>query len=163
MNSACIIAACASNGRAAQEKKEQMYNQYFTKDWELYYRIKLRKYYHFEPMMLVKDNYEPCYVGSIYAPILQSKVQLKPVKVEARSIVVEHIFSLRADKCKNGVDNYIKENLSRYTDSSIWDISDTEALDLYATELKDRYNIELDTKSLKYTNQFCWEVESDVR
>ena len=27
----------------------------------------------------------------------------------------------------------------------------------------ERYNIDLDMNSLKYTNQFCWEVESDVR
>ena len=165
MNNACIVAACAVNGRlsAEQKRKENMYNQYLTSDFNLYYRVKLRKYYHFEPMTLVKANYEPCYVGSIYAPILQSEVQLTPVKVAAKSIAVEHIFSLRADKCTNGVDNYIKENLERFTTSCVWFDSDRQAVDLYVTELNKRYNIDLDPKSLKYTNQYCWEVESDVR
>lgn len=160
MNSACIIAACAANSR---KRNEHFYNQYFDKDFELYYRVKLRKYYHFEPMTLVKANYGPCYVGSIYAPILQSEVQLKPVKVEAKSIFVERQFTIRADKCTNGVDNYIKENLVNFTTSGIWFDSDRQALDLYVTELNERYNIDLDMNSLKYTNQFCWEVESDVR
>lgn len=165
MNSACIIAACAANGRLSteQRRKEQMYTQYFTNDFTLYYRVKLRKYYHFEPMTLVKANYEPCYVGSIYAPILQSEVQLNPVNVEAKSIAIEHIFSLRADKCKNGVDNYIKDNLERFTTSGVWFDSDRQALDLYVSELNRKYNIDLDINSLKYTNQFCWEVECDVR
>lgn len=166
MVSACLIAACASGGNTLteeQKRKESMYNQYLTPDFDLYYIVKLRKYYHFEPMTLVKANYEPCYVGSIYAPILQSEVQLNPVKVEAKSITVEHTFSLRADKCKNGVDNYIRDNLDRYTESGIWYTSDREAIDLYVTELNKRYNIDLDPKSLTYTNQFCWEVESDVR
>lgn len=165
MNSACIVAACAVNGRlsAEQKRKESMYSQYFTKDWELYYRIKLRKYYHFEPMTLVKYNYEPCYVGSIYAPVLQSEVQLKPVNIEAKSIAIEHCFSIRADKCTGGVDNCIEDNLEKFTTSSVWFDSDRQVFDLYITELNKKYNIDLDSSSLKYTNQFCWEVESDVR
>lgn len=164
MNSACIIAACAANGRLSSEqrRKEDMYTQYFTKDFEFYYKVRLRKYYHFEPMTLVTPIDAPCYVGSIYAPV-KFDVMLSPVHIEARSIAVEQIFSVRADKCKNGVDNYIKDNLERFTTSNVWFDSDRQAVDLYITELNKRYDIDLDPKALKYTNQFCWEVESDVR
>ena len=33
----------------------------------------------------------------------------------------------------------------------------------FYNQYNERYNIDLDMDSLKYTNQFCWEVESDVR
>jgi hypothetical protein len=163
MVSACLIAACAANGKlsAEQKLKESRYNQYFTKDFELYYKVKLRKYYHFEPMTLITKEttgYSKFFGGHF----CHSDVLLRPVQVEAKSIAVEHHFTLRADLCKNGVDNYIKENLSRYTESSIWNSSDIEALDLYITELNRKYGIDLDPKSLKYTNQFCWEVDTDV-
>ena len=157
MNNACLIAAAAVIAR--RNNGHNMYAHYLDRDFNIYYRFKIRKYYHFEPMMLVKPTYEPCYVGSIYAPILQSEVQLTPVQVEAKSIAIEHCFSIRADKCTNGVDNYIKDNLERLTTSGVWFDSDRQAFDLYITELNRKYNINLDKSSLRYTNQYCWEVE----
>ena len=57
MNSACIIAACAAASRAAQQSKS---NSYFSdgKGFEVYYKVKLRKYYYFEAMTLISfvDN-----------------------------------------------------------------------------------------------------------
>lgn len=163
MNSACIIAACAVNSRLSQEQKrrEDMYTQYFTKDFDLYYNIRFRKYYHFERVTLVKPDYEPFYVGSIYAPV-KYDVMLHTVEVEPKSIVVERQFTIRASKCTNGVDNYIKDNLEYFTTSGLWFDSDRQAIDLYVNELNKKYDIDLDSSSLKYTNQFCWEVESDV-
>lgn len=160
MNNACLMASAVVTAR--RNNNHNMYGHYFDRDFDIYYRFKIRKYYHFEPMMLVKPTYEPCYIGSIYAPICQSEVQLTPIKVDAKTIIVEHSFSVYAKNCPNGVDNYIKDNLERLTTSNIWYNSDKQALDLYVTELNKRYNINLDPKSLTYTNQFCWEVDCDV-
>ena len=157
MNSACLIAAAAVTAR--RNNSHNMYAHYFDRDFDIYYRFKIRKYYHFEPMVLVKPTYEPCYMGSIYAPILQSEVQLTPIEVDAKSIAVEHSFSVYEKNCPDCVDNYIKDNLERLTNSGIWYDSDRQALDLYVNELNRKYNINLDKNSLKYTNQYCWEVE----
>ena len=157
MNNACLIAAAAVTAR--RNNSHNMYAHYFDRDFNIYYRFKIRKYYHFEPMMLVKPAHEPCYMGSIYAPYCQSEVQLSPVKVDAKTIAIEHSFSVYEKDCPNGVDNYIKDNLERLTVSSVWFDSDRQALDLYVNELNKRYNIDLDHSSLAYTNQFCWEVE----
>jgi hypothetical protein len=159
MNSACLIAACAATARRNNSNGHNRYAHYFDRDFDIYYRFKIRKYYHFEPMMLVKPTYEPCYMGSIYAPILQSEVQLTPVKVDAKTIAVEHSFTVYEKNCPNGVDNYIKDNLERLVTSGVWYDSDRQALDLYVTELNRKYNINLDKSSLRYTNQYCWEVE----
>ena len=156
MNSTCLTAAAVTTCR---NNSHNMYAHYFDRDFNIYYRFKIRKYYHFEPMMLVKPTYEPCYMGSIYAPFCQSEVQLKPIKVDAKSIAVEHSFSVYEKNCPDGIDNYIKDNLERLINSGIWYDSDRQALDLYVTELNRKYNIDLDKSSLKYTNQYCWEVE----
>ena len=161
MNNACLIAAAAVTAR--RNSGHNMYAHYVDRDFNIYYRVKLRKYYHFEPMTLVKANYEPCYVGSIYAPICQSDVQVTPVQVEAKTIAVERMFTVYSKNCPNGIDNYIEENLDRYIESGVWYMSDREAIYTYLDEIKRKYNIELDKDSLKYTTQYCWEVESDVR
>ena len=157
MNSACLIATCAAASR--RNNNHNMYAHYIDRDFNIYYRFKIRKYYHFEPMMIVKPTYEPCYMGSIYAPFCQSQVQLTPIKVDAKTIAVEHSFSVYEKNCPDGVDTYIKDNLERLLNNGVWYDSDRQALDLYITELNRKYNIDLDKSSLRYTNQYCWEVE----
>ena len=157
MNNACLIASAAVTAR--RNNGHNMYAHYLDRDFDIYYKFKIRKYYHFEPMMLVKHTYELCYMGSIYAPFCESEVQLTPIKVDARSIAIECSFTVYEKNCPNGVENYIKDNLERLTTSSIWFDSDKQALDMYITELNKKYNIDLDKSSLKYTNQYCWEVE----
>ena len=159
MNSAPIIAACAVNAR---KRKQEHYNTYFDKDFEFYYKVKLRKYYHFEPMTLVKvEDIPHCKPFSKCIP--QTEVVIKPVQVEAKSLVVERMFTVYSKNCPNGIDNYIEENLDRYAESGIWYMSDREAVYTYIEELNKKFNIDLDKDSLKYTTQYCWEVESDVR
>jgi Holliday junction resolvase RusA-like endonuclease len=113
-------------------------------------------------MTLVTPEESPCYIGSIYAPI-KLDVMLKPVFLDAKTIAIEHQFSIRADKCVGGVDNFVKNNLERLTTSGVWYDSDDQALDMYISEINRKYNIDLDRSSLKYTNQFCWEIEPESR
>lgn len=130
----------------------------YFRDDEMYFVFHIRKYYHFDSISVVSAKYEPCYMGSVYAPILQSLVQLTPTVVEPKTIALQHMFSVSSHKCKNGIDNYIKDNLNRYIESSIWDDSDKEVIDKYVTDINRKYNIDLDVNSVKFTNQYCWEV-----
>ena len=154
-NNNCLTATATT---AYKKEDCNMYFHTFDNNPDNYYRFKIRKYYHFEPMTLVDFTYEPCYMGSIFARFCQSEIQLVPVRVDAKSIFIEHVFSVHKSNCPNNIDTYIKDNLERLVNSSIWYDSDRQALDLYVTELNQRYNIDLDESSLKYTNQYCWEV-----
>ena len=155
MNNDCLITATT----VLENNGHNMYAHYINRIPDRYYRFKIRKYYHFEPIMLVKPTYEPCYMGSIYAPFCQSEVQLTPVEVNARTIAIEHVFSINEKNCPNGIGRYIKNNFERLINNNVWYDSDRQALDLYVTGLNRKYNIDLDKSSLRYTNQFCWEVE----
>ena len=157
MNNAAIIAACT-----ASRRNSERYNKYFDKDFEFYYRVKLRKYYHFEPMTLVKVE-DKLHSKFCAGSICHSDVLIKPVQVEAKTVGIEKIFTVYSKNCPEGIDKYVEDNLDRYAESGIWYMSDREVIYTYIEELNKKYNIDLDKDSLKYTTQYCWEVESDVR
>lgn len=155
MNNCHIIAACQ-----VAKKGHNNYGHYIDfNNGQIYYKVNLRKYYHFEPTLIVTPIYEPLYIGSVYAPICQCEVQVSPVKIEAQTIAIEHCFYVYDKQCPEGIDNYIKKNLNKFITNNVWYDSDRQALDLYTTELNRKYNIDLDKNSLRYTNQYCWEVE----
>lgn len=162
MNSACLIAACAAASRRASEQQKNSYAQYFTKDFDLYYRVIFRKYFYFEEMLLVTPIESPCYLGSVYAPI-KFDAAIKPVKVPAKTLAVAYSFPVRASKCKNGIDNYVKENLELFTSSSVWHFSEQQAIEKYTEELRKELNIEVEPESFRYTTQYCWEIELENR
>jgi hypothetical protein len=163
MNSACVIAAC-SNG--AYKKEHEPYSEYIDSDFNVFYVLKVRKYYHFEPMILVTNQTDLC-TNLFGKYICQSDVLLKTVKAEPKSLFIEHHFSIYKDKCSNSIGKnvfeYVEQNIERFISSSVWDSSDEQALNTYIKELNRKYNITIDKNSLEYTNQFCWEVELDVR
>jgi hypothetical protein len=157
MNSACIITACAAHRRTSQGHNNYAY--YTTKDYELYYRVHFRMYLHFKPIDIVAPTGEDNYIGSIYAPVIQR--ELKRVHIDAQSIMYPWSFSVRADKCSNGIDDYIQEHISEYENSSIWELGKEEILNKYLDELKRKYNVILDKNSPDYTIQYCWEVDCE--
>lgn len=134
---------------------------YVTWNGQTYYKVIVRKYYHFDPMTLVKANYEPCYIGSIYAPIFESDVQLQTVDIEAKTFALEHHFSVPASKCPEGIEEYLKTNLNRFATSTVWYESNKEVTDMYLHHLKLIHNIEVDISTLTYSNQYCWEIECE--
>lgn len=153
MNAACIIAACAASARNAAKAVNNHCSS--TEEAEVYYKVKLRKYYHFEAMNLI--SYEGEYfTGSVYAPVITPFV--RPVKVPARTIAIENSFYVAASKCPKGVDRYIKDNLDDFSASVIWQTNDQKVLNKYINELNSELKIDLDPKSLTYTTQYCWEV-----
>lgn len=154
MNSACIIAACAANARARQQKDN--YKQYITnKDFEVYYKVNFRMYLHFNSITIVSPT-EKAYLGSIFAPYEVTCV--KPVKVPATTIAKARTFSVQAKKCVNGPDQYVKDNLSRFENSEIWESEKFKIESEYLNDIEKRYNIILDRSSLDYTVQFCWDI-----
>lgn len=139
MNSACIIAACAAASRAAQ-RSDKKANGNARNNIEIYYKVKLRKYYYFDEMTLVITPY------------------FKPVKVPARTVGIEHVFTVPASRCPNGIDRYIKENLKTFDESSLWKSYDNKVIFKYIDELNEEFRIDLDPSSLTYKSQFYWEV-----
>lgn len=150
---------CLTASTIAHRKEDcNMYFYPFDNNPDNYYRFKIRKYYHFEPMTLVNFTYKPRCIGPIFVPLCQSKIQLMPVKVDAKTIFIEHVYSIHKFNCPHGIDIYIKDNLEKIVNEGVWHDSDAQALDLYVTELNKKYNIDLDKSSLRYTNQYCWEM-----
>jgi hypothetical protein len=116
-------------------------------------------YLHFKPIDIVAPTGEDNYIGSIYAPVIQR--ELKRVHIDAQSIMYPWSFSVRADKCSNGIDDYIQEHISEYENSSIWELGKEEILNKYLDEIKRKYNVILDKNSPDYTIQYCWEVDCE--
>lgn len=154
MNSACIIAACAAASRANQNNNSYSYVT-GGKGFEVYYKVKLRKYYHFKDMILLSfvDDF---YTGSIYAPVLTH--YYKPVRVPMKTVAIEHVFTVPSSKCTNGIDNYIKENLDAISKSDIFAYYDDKVINEYRSDLNKELKIDVDPSSFSYTSQFCWEV-----
>lgn len=153
MNPACLIAACAASARNTAKSASNSYCA--TEEVEVYYKVKLRKYYYFEAMTLV--SYEGEYLtGSVYAPITTPFV--KPVRVPAQTIAIEDSFYVAASKCPNGVDRYIKDSLGDFSASVTWRENDQKVINKYIGELSSELKIDLDPRSLTYTTQYCWEV-----
>ena len=154
MNSACIIAACAASARANQQKNN--YKQYVTsKDCETYYKVNFRMYLHFNPITIVTPV-EKVYLGSVFAPY--EVTSIKPVKVPATTIAKARSFSVQAKKCVNGPDQYIKDNISRFESSEIWEAEKAKIEFEYLNDIEKRYNVILDRNSLDYSVQFCWDI-----
>ena len=146
---AAILAACATN----IIKNNQVKTIHTTGTGELYYKVILKKYYHFEPMTLVaKINY-PWFLDKH-----NGALAVKTIKVESKTLSVAHAFSIAASKCPNGVDSYIKENLTRFSNSAIWQVYDKQVINKYHTELMDKYDIDVEPSSFIFTSEYYWEV-----
>lgn len=152
MNNACLLAACAVNTH-----KRKTYNQRLDKDFNLYYKIKLKKYYHFEAIKVatIVENPHSTFLDKHIVP---TAVMFKPVQVEPKSIGIEKIFTVCSKNCPNGIDKYVEDNLNKYTELGIWYQSDRDAVYTYIDEIKRKYNTDLEPDSLRYTTQFCWEI-----
>ena len=163
MNPAVVITACAtSHNQSKAQDTEPTYKEYFDNNFNLYYILKVRKYYHFEPMMIVVPD-DSCHQNNFKNDYIPQTVLVRPTKVESKTLALEYQFSIRADKCKDSLVNYVKNNITRYENSDVWRNSDKQVTDMYLQDISNTYNINLDRNSLKYTNQFCWEIETNVR
>ena len=151
MNSACIIAACAANARA-RKKEEPVHIP--TED--IYYKVTLRKYYRFDPMSLANFITQVCEHVEPNTSIAQMPINV--VNIEARSSAVQQSFSVRASKCPNGIDNYIKENLAQITSSTDWLELDKQVLADYIKWADTVYGVKMPADAILYTTEYYWEV-----
>ena len=99
---AALLAACAANIIRNNRNRTKTINSTNT-----YYKVIFKKYYHFEPMTLVAKIDYPWFLDKH-----NGALAVKSVRVESKTLVVTHAFSIAANKCPNGIDNYIKENLT---------------------------------------------------
>lgn len=158
MNSACIIAACAANARAAQKKKDlKLYAHYFDKDFEIYYKIKFRMYLHFNPIEAIKPSEQEYLFGSVYAPFKAKTLQ--KVSIPPMSLAKEHIFLIHESRCPSGPDKFVKDNTKRFEETSIWKAAKEELTKKYIDDVTEKYGVTLDNSYLNYSVQYCWEVD----
>lgn len=155
MNNACLIAACTPHScNNSINKGPWMYTNY--KD-DFYYKVKFRMYMYFDSINIVMPI-EEVYVGSVYAPIKETHI--KPVKVESQILAREHVFTVNISKIDTSIDTYIKNNLHRFINSTIWSLYKDEMIAKYLKHVKDKYNVILDESSVEYSIQYCWEVDA---
>lgn len=148
---AALIAACAANACRRNKNK----NSISVAGSEIYYKVKIRKYYYFDAVTIVTPDHMR-YSGSIYAPI--ETLMLKPVQLPATTFAVEQAFTVAASKCVNGIDAYVKDNFEYFTSTRLWLTSDNDTFEKYAAKIAKEYGVEVKQGSLHYTTQFHWEV-----
>ena len=149
--SACIIAACAANARTRRNEDQVVH---FTA--EPYYKVTLRKYYRFDPLSLAELATQIC--EPVDPNISIAPMPLRVINIEPRSSAVQQSFSVRASKCHNGIDNYIKENLAQITSSEDWLELDSCAVADYVSYVDLMYGVKLHAEDVLYTTEYYWEV-----
>ena len=152
MNSACLIAACAANSRA-RRKDEEKANSLVE---ELYYKVNLRKYYRFDPLSLADFTAHIC--ERVESNTSVAPMPIKIVNVDTRSYAVQQSFSVRASKCSDGIDSYIRENLEQVTSSDDWLELDKQVINDYIKYVDLMYGIEIQASTVIYTTEYYWEV-----
>ena len=151
MNSACMIAACAATARASRKEEPVR----ILAD-ELYYKVTFRKYYRFDPLSLVDFATKIC--ESIEPSVSIAPMPLRVINIESRSSAIQQSFSVRASKCPNGIDNYIKENLTQITSSKDWLELDRCVVADYISYVDLMYGVKLLAEDVLYTIEYYWEV-----
>ena len=144
MNSACIIAACAANARA--RKKEEP--EHIPAE-ELYYKVALRKYYYFKPMT---------YMSPIKYSESTDTYSMSTTYIEAKTAAIASNFYVKASKCINGIDAYIRDSLDSIISISEWKARDAQVLADYCAGIKKYYGIDVDPAYVNYTTEYYWEV-----
>jgi hypothetical protein len=150
--SACIIAACAANARA--RKKEEPVH---IPTEELYYKVTLRKYYYFKPVIVLPTTPEYEY------PVLNDDVipviQISPTAISAKTYGIASNFSVKDTKCPRGIDAYIRENLEHITSTDEWKVRHAKVLEDYCKDIKIQYDVDIDPTRVNYTTEYYWEVK----
>ena len=149
---ACLIAACVANSRARRKEEPVC-----IPTEELYYKVNLRKYYRFNPMSLA-DFTTPICKPAIADCCSITPMSPRVVSIDARSSAVQQSFSVRASKCSNGIDSYIRENLNKITSSVYWLEQDKQVIHDYIKYVDLWYGIKLREKDVVYTAEYYWEV-----
>ena len=143
---ACLLAACAVNARARRKGEEQTTS--FAE--ELCYKVMLRKYYYFKPMV---------WSSPIEYNESSNSFSMRGANIEARTYVTATSFSVRASKCPNGIDAYIRDNLEMIIGTDEWKAREDKVLVDYVSDIKKLYSVVIDPEQLNYTTEYYWEVK----
>ena len=150
--SACIIAACAANARA--RKKEEPVR---IPTEELYYKVTLRKYYYFKPVVVLPQT--PVYDYPVLADDVIPVMQISPTAISAETYGIASSFSVNANKCPRGIDEYIRNNLDKITSTDEWKAMHAKTLADYRKDVKIQYDVDIDPAYANYTTEYYWEVK----
>jgi hypothetical protein len=149
---ACLIAACAANARV-RRKEEQV----LIPAEEIYYKVTLRKYYHFKPAAII------CQTNRVSYPVLNDDVipvlEVTPTVIGARTYALLSSFSVKESMCTNGIDEYIKNNLDKITSTDEWKSLHAKTLADYCKDVKAQHNVDIDPAYVSYTTEYYWEVK----
>lgn len=152
---ACLAAACAARNIARRKDEKKAKAHHSTE--EPYYTVTLRKYFYFQPTVVLTST-EPASYPKSYDSVIPV-LSIKPTAIGAKTCAMSLSFSIPASKCPNGIDSYIIGNLPSITTSKKWLAEEEKVLTDYVSELNMLYNITLDYKRLNYTTEYCWEVK----
>lgn len=147
---AALIAACAANARRTKLPASLAVN-----GTEIYYNVQLRKFYKFSAITIVTPSKE-YYTDTERLPIRH--LELVPVQLPPKTIVIQRNFPVAASKCTNGIDRYVEDNPELFKESRVWEGSDEEVFNQYAAELCTRYCIEVKPGSIPFVTEFYMEV-----
>jgi hypothetical protein len=150
--STCIIAACAANARA--RKKEEPVHIHTE---ELYYKVTLRKYYYFKPVVVLPPT--PVYEYPVLTDDVIPVMQISPTAISAKTYGIASSFSVKDTKCQRGIDAYIRENLESITSTTEWKAMHAKTLADYCKDVKAQYNVDIDPAYVSYTTEYYWEVK----
>ena len=149
--SACIIAACAANARA-RKKDEPVH----TPIEELYYKVTLRKYYYFQPAVVLPKT--PVWEYPVLTDDVIPVLQISPTAISAKTYGIASSFSVKYTECPQGIDAYIRENLEHITYTDEWKAMHVKTLADYCKDVKIQYDVDLDPAYVNYTTEYYWEV-----
>ena len=151
MNSACIIAACAANSRA-RIKEEPVH----IRTEELYYKVTLRKYYYFQPVVVLPQTaiHEYPVLDDDIIPVMS----ISPTVVSAKTYGITSSFSVKESLCPNGIDEYIRNNLDKITFTTEWKTMHAKTLADHCSYVKQEYGVDIDPTYVNYTTEYYWEV-----
>lgn len=120
-------------------KKDLTPKLYVIGDDEYYIQLKVRLYLHFEPHNFISIK------------STRFGLNVAPIEVSARTVVMEKTWMLKAQDAKNVA-------ASEFVDIVLWQKEKEQMIKHYCDELRRRYNIEADPDELLYKHQFCWDI-----
>jgi hypothetical protein len=144
MTSACIIAACASNGRLRENNFYGFEDEIKYVPHSPYYSVTYRLYVKFDRLYHISKD-------------------LKRLIIPEQTLTYSHTVALNWSKeiSNYGLDNYIQDNIDSVKRNEFWQKAKEEIIDKYLNKVKEDYNISLSENDLKYETELLYTINID--
>jgi hypothetical protein len=143
MTSACIIAACASNGRLRENNFHGFEEEVKYVPHGPYYNITYRLYVKFDRLYHISKD-------------------LKRLIIPEQTLAYSHNVALDWSKeiSDYGLDTYLQDNID-IKRHEIWQKAKEEIIDEYINKVKEDYNISLSENELRYETELLYTINID--